>query len=230
MPSPDLPAGPPAGAPGQPPAIRVSDADRDQVAQALQAAFAEGRLDDDEFDERMRAALTARVSTDLEKLTADLPTPAPRAPRPAPATETASVAVALPGPGRFAVAYKSSVRRGGRWRVPRRFTTLVYKGGGWIDLRAAELTSPDTVVLAWAYKSRIDVLVPPGVRVELEGVGVSKGWSEHEDTERLLPRDAPVVRVVGLAYKGTVEVSTRPPGGDEQPGLPAGRRTRRLDR
>jgi hypothetical protein len=50
------------------------------------------------------------------------------------------------------------------------------------------------------------------VRVELEGVGATKGWSEHEDTERLLPRDAPVVRVVAVAYKGEVEVSTRPPG------------------
>jgi hypothetical protein len=230
MPSPDLPAGPPAGPPGQSPAIRVSDADRDQVAQALQAAFAEGRLDDGEFDERMRSALTARVSTDLEKLTADLPAAAPARPAPAPATETAQVALAAPAPGRFAVAYKNSVRRGGRWRVPARFTTVVYKGDGWIDLRAAELASADTVVLAWAYKSRIDVLVPPGVRVELEGVGISKGWSEHEDNERLVPRDAPVVRVVGMAYKGTVEVSTRPPGGGEQAGLPAGRRARRIGR
>ncbi len=227
MPTPDLPAGPPAGPPGQAPVIRVSDADRDQVAQALQAAFAEGRLDDDEFDERMRAALTARVSTDLEKLTADLPATAAR---PAPALVTGEPTPAGRAPGRWAMAYKNSVRRGGRWRVPARFTTAVYKGGGWIDLRAAELTSPETTVLAWAYKSRIDVLVPPGVRVELDGFGVSKGWSEHEDTERLLPRDAPLVRVVGLAYKGTVEVSTRPPGDDEQPGLPAGRQARRLGR
>ena len=37
-----------------------------RVAQRLQQAFAERRLDDDEFDERMRAALTARTSADLE--------------------------------------------------------------------------------------------------------------------------------------------------------------------
>ncbi|MGH3394930.1 MAG: DUF1707 SHOCT-like domain-containing protein, partial [Streptosporangiaceae bacterium] len=60
-------------APGLAPDLRVSDRDRDGVAQILQAAFAEGRLDDDEFDERMRAALTARTGADLEKLTADLP-------------------------------------------------------------------------------------------------------------------------------------------------------------
>jgi hypothetical protein len=195
------PAAPPA------PAIRVSDADRDQVAQVVQAAFAEGRLDDDEFDQRMRAALTARTSADLEKLTTDLPA----------GTSRPAAAPAVPGrtPGKLAIAYKNSIRRGGRWRVPERFTSVVYKGDGWLDLRAAELTTADTTVRAIAYKSRIDVLVPPGVRVELGGFGVSKGWSEQEELESRLPRDAPVVHVRGVAYKGTIEVSTRPPGDGE---------------
>ncbi len=168
--------------PGRAPVIRVSDQDRDGVAQRLQQAFAERRLDDDEFDERMRAALTARTSADLDKLTADLPAVMP-----------GSTAPAVPGrpAGRWAVAYKNSIRRGGRWRVPERFTSVVYKGDGWLDLRAAELTSPVTTVLAIAYKSRIDILVPRGVRVELEGFGVSKGWSAEEELEIRLPQDAP---------------------------------------
>jgi len=201
-------AGPPARpGPGLAPGIRVSDRDRDGVAQILQAAFAEGRLDDDEFDQRMRAALTARTGADLGKLTADLPaamtSPVSRAPASARA------------PGRFALAFKSSIRRGGRWRVPEHHTSVVYKGGGWLDLRAAELSGHETTMLVVAYKSRVDVLVPPGVRIELDGFGVSKGWSEHEEREALLPRDAPVVRVRGIAYKGTIDVSTRPPGADD---------------
>ena len=71
------------------------------VVQRVQDAFAEGRLNDTEFDERTRAALTARTHADLEALLADLPA-APSAPGPAPA---------VPGPGRYAVALKSSVRR-----------------------------------------------------------------------------------------------------------------------
>ncbi|HEY1617642.1 MAG TPA: DUF1707 domain-containing protein [Streptosporangiaceae bacterium] len=209
--APETPA--PAAAPAEPttparPAMRVSDAERDTVAQVLQAAFAEGRLDDDEFDDRMRAALTARTTTDLEQVTTDLPAGPAR-----PSTPATSV-VAGPAPGRYAIAYKNSIRRGGRWRVPERFTSVVYKGGGWLDLRAAELTAPVTTVLAVAYKSRIDVLVPPGVRVELDGFGVSKGWSQQEDLEALAPRDAPVVHIRGIAYKGTIEVATRPPGSD----------------
>ncbi len=194
----------PAPAPAAPapaPAIRASDQDRDAVAQRLQQAFAERRLDDDEFDERMRAALTARTSADLEKLTTDLPA--------APAAGTAP-APAAPAPGRWAVAYKNSIRRGGRWRVPERFNSIVYKGDGWLDLRAAELTAPVTRVVAVAYKSRIDILVPPGVRVEMDGFGVSKGWSAEEEMEIRLPHDAPTVHVRGIAYKGTIETSTKP--------------------
>jgi uncharacterized protein DUF1707 len=209
------PSGPPGPLEPPAPAIRVSDRDRDAAAHVLQAAFAEGRLDDDEFDQRMRAALTARVSTDLEKLTADLPAAGPR-----PASPPAGAGGSKPG--KYALAYKSSVRRGGRWRVPGRFTSVVYKGSGWLDLRAAELTGPETTVQAIAYKSRIDVLVPPGVRVELDGFGVSKGWSEQEALEGRLPADAPVVHIRGIAYKGTIEVSTRPPaaGGPGQIAAP----------
>jgi hypothetical protein len=187
---------------GQPPAMRASDQDRDAVVQRLQQAFAERRLDDDEFDERMRAALTARTSADLDLLTGDLPAAAPGS--------TAAPAVAGTKPGKWAVAYKNSIRRGGRWRVPERFTSVVYKGGGQLDLRAAELTAPVTTVVAVAYKSRIDILVPPGVRVEMDGFGVSKGWSAEEETEIRLPHDAPTVHIRGIAYKGTIETRTKP--------------------
>jgi Domain of unknown function (DUF1707) len=200
----------------QPPVIRVADRDRDAVVHRLQEAFAEGRLDDDEFDQRTRAALTARLSTELAGLTRDLPESAGVAARP--------VVLQAPGrrPGRFAVAYKSSIRRGGRWRVPGRFSTIVYKGSGRLDLRAAELTAPETTVLAVAYKSRIDVLVPLGVRVDLEGFGVSKGWTAEEELEDRLPASAPVVHVRGVGYKGTIEVSTKPrAAGPDPAALPA---------
>jgi hypothetical protein len=187
------------------PATRASDRERDVVVQRVQDAFAEGRLDDAEFDERTRAALTARTHADLDALLADLPAVA-SAPGPAPT---------LPAPGRYAIALKSSVRRAGRWRVPERYTTVVYKGGGWLDLRAAELSGPVTTFLAVAYKSRLTILVPPNVRVEMTGLGVNQDTNDENPGYRL-PADAPVIHVRGIAYKGTVEIATRPP---ERPAL-----------
>jgi hypothetical protein len=186
---------------GRGPALRASDRDRDAVLQRVQQAFAEGRLEDAEFDERMRAAMTARTHADLDALLADLPEEKAAALAPI---------VAGRGPGRFAVALKGSVRRSGRWRVPGRYTTVVYKGGGWLDLRAAELSGPVTTFLAVAYKSTVTILVPPGVRVEMTGFGVTQG-ADDDDPGYRLPADAPVIHVRGLAYKGTVEVTTRPP-------------------
>jgi hypothetical protein len=182
------------------PSIRASDQERDATVQRLQVAFGEGRLADEEFDERMRAALAARTHADLDKLLADLPAAtAPVAPRP-------SAPVRAPRPGRNAVAYKNSLRYAGRWRVPGRFRVIVYKGGGVLDLRAAELTEPLTTIRAVAYKSDIEIIVPPGVRVEVDGFGVTR----DEDWSGELAPDAPIVHIKAIAYKGRVETRTMP--------------------
>ncbi|MFD0267816.1 DUF1707 domain-containing protein [Streptomyces sp. NPDC127106] len=59
------------------PALRVSDADRDQALGILAAALAEGRLDVQEHASRVQAALRAHTADDLGVLTADLPAPTP---------------------------------------------------------------------------------------------------------------------------------------------------------
>jgi hypothetical protein len=55
------------------PAIRASSADRERTVDVLKAAFAEGRLTQDEYDERMGAAYEARTYGDLDALVTDLP-------------------------------------------------------------------------------------------------------------------------------------------------------------
>lgn len=179
--------------PGEPSGLRASDQERDASVQRLQVAFAEGRLTDGEFDDRMRAALAARTRADLDELLADLPAAAV-APRPA-------GPIAFPEPGRQAVAYKNSIKLAGRWRVPAKFRAIVYKGSGVIDLRAAELVAPVTTIRAIAYKSNIEIIVPPGIRVEVRGVGATR----DEESTRDLPPDAPLVHINAIAYKGLVE-------------------------
>jgi Domain of unknown function (DUF1707) len=189
---------------------RASNADRDAAATRLQDAFADGRLDDAEFDERMRTALTAKTQAGLDALLGDLPARTPGAAAPVAAMGTGRGAGR---PGRYAIGWKGSVRRAGRWRVPERYTAVVYKGGGVLDLRAAELLSPVTTIVAVAYKSDIRMLVPPGVRVEMTGFGITQGPSD----DMVLAPDAPVLHVRGLAYKGSIETASRPTG---RPRLP----------
>lgn len=102
---PPQPAQPGLGLPGMGPMVNpswlASTADRDRTADVLRAGFTEGRLDQDELDERVAQTYAARTYAELWALTADLPAgPLPHpnqgffplgySPQPS--------AVALPGP------------------------------------------------------------------------------------------------------------------------------------
>lgn len=55
------------------PAVRASDAEREQAVALLQHGFADGRLTQAELEERASAAYAARTRVQLRDLTADLP-------------------------------------------------------------------------------------------------------------------------------------------------------------
>jgi hypothetical protein len=55
------------------PAMRAASTDRDRAVDVLKAGFAEGRLSQDEYNDRMGRAYVARTYGELAALTADLP-------------------------------------------------------------------------------------------------------------------------------------------------------------
>jgi hypothetical protein len=68
--------------------MRASSADRERAVDVLKAGFAEGRLTQDEYNDRMGRAYSARTYGELAALTADLPagaSPLPPAAWPVPA-------------------------------------------------------------------------------------------------------------------------------------------------
>jgi|SRR5579875_3519965 len=80
--------------------MRACDADRDRTADLLRTAFVEGRLTQDELDERLGQVYTSRTYADLAAQTADLPlqrpplaTPALRPYVPAPVPSTNGMAI-----------------------------------------------------------------------------------------------------------------------------------------
>ncbi len=52
---------------------RVSDAERAEVTDRLARHFSEGRLDQEEYDQRIEQAMNAKTQSDLHGLCADLP-------------------------------------------------------------------------------------------------------------------------------------------------------------
>jgi DUF1707 SHOCT-like domain len=216
-----VPTQPPAErAPAQPPAPgaasgpdttpRASDAERNHALDRLRAAYVEGRLDQEEFDERSGAALKARTIGQLERLFSDLPasyTQGGLARHPGPPGP-----VVRPGQGghRLSVAVMSGVERKGPWRVPVDSTAFALMGGVDLDLRSAILSGPVTTITAVAIMGGIEIIVPPGIRVESSGFGFMGGWDNRASDDRLAP-DAPVLRVRGMALMGGVEIKTKEP-------------------
>lgn len=62
--------------------MRASDADRAATADRLRQHYTEGRLDAQEYDERIDRCYAAKTVDELDDLFVDLPRPAPRSPEP----------------------------------------------------------------------------------------------------------------------------------------------------
>jgi hypothetical protein len=56
-----------------PPALRASDEDRDRLVDELNEHAVAGRLDTDEFEDRLKSAYAARTTAELDALRRDLP-------------------------------------------------------------------------------------------------------------------------------------------------------------
>ena len=192
---------------------RVGDRDREDAIDALRRAVGEGRLTLDEFGDRAGAAYGAKTLADLRAVLVDLPdaalpigAPAPSAPAPAPPP---------PVPRAHVVAVMSSSTRKGRWRVPSEVQAIAVMGGVCIDLYDAELTASDTTIRAFALMGGVEVLVPRGVPVEVDGFVLMGGLDDRTDDTGAT--SAPMVRVIGHGLWGGVVVRHRREDAGEAP-------------
>ena len=187
--------------------LRISDADRHQVAEILREAAGEGRLELDELDQRLEATYAARTYADLVPLTADLPAH-PRRPAQLAPTPPADV---VPGPRReqqFAIL--SALSRKGVWVVPEHLTVFAFMGGAELDLREAKFASREVVLTVNAFMGGASIIVGPNVRVQMEGTGIMGGYSGPSGlVDAQLDESSPVVRVRGLAIWGGVSVERK---------------------
>ncbi|MBO1337711.1 DUF1707 domain-containing protein [Streptomyces sp. VRA16 Mangrove soil] len=222
--------------------LRASDADREQVAERLRDAMAEGRLDMDEFNERLEETYKARTYRDLAPLTRDLPgagapAPAPVAPTPVNlvkgplpegAVDWASRIGGQAGGTAWGVGVLSGFERRGRWTVPRRMDCVAVMGGGELDLREANFEDREVTINCVAIMGGVNVIVPPGVEVVVRGIGIMGGFDHRESGVPGEP-GAPRVIVTGFAFWGGVGVERKLPKAERQR-LKEERRREKLDR
>jgi hypothetical protein len=158
-----------ADSPGSP-ALRASDADRDRVIELLRAAVADGRLDSAEFDQRLDAALAARTIDALAPLAADLVA----APGSAGAlTLPAAVTPAGPAPELVTIRERhGSVRRDGRWTLPRRLALRTAWCDVLLDLTSAVRSGPELVIELRVRGGKVELVLAPGMVVDANELAV----------------------------------------------------------
>jgi Domain of unknown function (DUF1707)/Cell wall-active antibiotics response 4TMS YvqF len=186
--------------------MRISDAERDNVASILRDAAGDGRLDLEELDERLTAVYAAKTYGDLEPITRDLPS-----------DSSAPAAPAVPRGNRIGGVPTSSLgigimggfERKGTWVVPETFNAVAFWGGGQLDLREAQFAKPQVTINAWAVMGGIEILVPEDADVHVNGIGIMGGF-DHRATG-VGSSGAPRIIVNGLAFWGGVSVERRPP-------------------
>lgn len=181
--------------------VRVGDAAKEATIAALREAVGEGRLTLDDFSDRAGATYAARTVGELRAVLADLPAaqlpePATEPPAPPPADAVQRV-----------VAVMSGSARRGRWRVAGEVSAVAVMGGVELDLYDAELGAGTTTIRAFALMGGVQVLVPEGVSVEVEGFVLMGGLEDRTEGSR--PGGAPMVRVIGHGMWGGVDVCHR---------------------
>jgi len=188
--------------------LRVSDADREQVAERLRVAAGQGRITLDELDARLDASFAARTYADLAVITRDLPA-------------QGSAALAWGESGAFpadriggtprrklCVAILSGARRKGPWVVPPVFTAVAFMGGVEIDLREARFSERNVKIRAYALMGGVNIVVSDAIEVDVAGIGFMGGFDHKASGSGVV--GAPRLRVTGFAMMGGVSVNRKP--------------------
>lgn len=122
------------------------------------------------MERRIDLALKAPDVAALDALLADLaPEPASRAGL---RSLPESPAPVRPRGIRGTMAVMSGTRRRGRWLPAPRHTGVAFMGGFSLDFRDAELPPGTTEVRLYVMWGGMDVIVPPDLDVEVDGVAI----------------------------------------------------------
>ena len=189
---------------------------RQQVVEDLMEHFANDVLDLAEFERRLDVANSSRTLEELNGLLTDLPTSTAlmRSAKLTPARGGSAVIVASEDVRAHSlmIAVCGGASRKGRWVPARRNTAVGVMGGVQLDFREAMLGPGVTEVTVFACLGGVEIIVPPEMAVEVDGIAIMGGFDNETDTVLNRDPDQPLLRVKGLVVVGGVEIAVRLPG------------------
>jgi len=179
--------------------LRASHQDRDKIVEVLREAAGDGRLNAEELDERLEAALTAKTYGELSVLVTDLPA-APQAMPLSPATAKELVKIDC---------RSGHAKRDGRWMVPQRIQAKVTSGHVTLDLTQAEISQRTLRIDTDVRSGHLIIITRPGIVAEADDVVVRSG---HINIRHPWRADVPEILRIQIAGRvGSGHIQVRPP-------------------
>ncbi len=193
----------------------VFETARGKAIDVLSECFAQDNMTLEDFERRVSLAHQAHTKAELESVLEGLPVGAwAKRDRRSPGRVST---VSLPAgvrPARVrrtdrAVAVFGESKRVGSWIPARETTVVAVVGSVVIDLREALLGDGEFTFKVLTVLGSVEVIVPPGLRVECAGSAIVGSFDHRPDTHFKAEEDAPSVRIDGLSVLGSVEVEFR---------------------
>lgn len=183
---------------------------RDAIVARLSQAFASGRIEMEDFEERAALAMRAKTIEELDTAMAGLGTPATT---PLPATNPQEFSIDHPRRRSSALTFvmMGGVDRKGQWTPSRRHVALAWMGGIFLDFREAALRPGVTDVYCLTKWGGIEVAVPPGIDVDVTGIAVMGGLERISQESGSTDPRRPRLHIHAFAIMGGIEVRVLKP-------------------
>lgn len=177
--------------------LRASHEDRDIVVDQLRVAAGDGRIDAEELDQRIEAALNARTYGELDRLIKDLP----------PSAQAAGVVrrTEVEASQSITISHGNTHKRGA-WLVPRRLVVTVRHGSVLLDFTEAVFHGVREVEVALDVRhSNVRVIVPDGSTADATAVNARHANVNQRNLGAGGP-DAIRLVITGQAHHSNVRV------------------------
>jgi hypothetical protein len=194
---------------------RVSDLEREEVADVLREAAGEGRLSYTELEDRLETLYSAKTYGELVEIASDLPN------GPTLAAGTAAVAPlghAGPGPGMTVHApvinvFLSDQKRIGNWLAPERQEVNAVLGDVTLDYTEAQVPYNEIYIDVKSILADVKIRVPRNAIVHLDSNPILGSVSEQDSALGAVeePPSAPkIFHIRGTAILGEIKIKRGP--------------------
>ena len=189
---------------------------RQRAIDVLMEHFSKDNIDLAGYEKRLDVVNRCSTAEELREILRELP--------PLESTEPATDVIPAQGGGPvvvdadrvrdhgFLVSVLGGTNRAGRWIPARSNFAIGVLGGLSLDFRESLLGPGVTDLNVLAMLGGIEIIVPPQMVVEVDGMALLGGFEHQTDTPLRSDPDQPTLRIRGIAVLGGVEVKVQLPG------------------